>query len=300
MKRMLFRIGIGLLFLGVLGNAEEARDADYRAGIEAWRADRLARLTSDNGWLSLIGLHFLEEGDNTVGSADDNDIVLATGPAYLGTLHLGKYARVKIQVNPGLGVKVDGVEMLSADLADGRRNKPTVVTCGTMSFYVIERGGKKALRVKDSDSERRKHFEGIDYFPIDPAWRIEARWVPFDTAKRVSIKNIVGQESTAMILGKVVFEREGQTYELLPLQDSLGAPLFLIIADETSGEETYGAARFVYADAPKDGIVVLDFNRALNPPCAFTPFATCPLPPAENVLPIAVRAGEKNYRGAHD
>lgn len=114
------------------------------------------------------------------------------------------------------------------------------------------------------------------------------------------MKNILGQESRAMVLGKVVFEREGQTFELLPLQDDLGSPLFLIIADETSGEETYGAARFVYADAPKDGKVVIDFNTALNPPCAYTPFATCPLPPAENVLPIAVRAGEKDYQGSQD
>ena len=197
-------------------------------------------------------------------------------------------------------MRVDGEEVLSADLADGRKNKPTVVTAGTMSFYVIERGGEKALRVKDSESARRRDFVGIDYFPIDPSWRIEAQWVPFAQPKSVPIKNILGQESMAMVLGKVVFEREGQTYELLPLQDSLGAPLFLIIADETSGEETYGAARFVYADAPKDGVVVIDFNKALNPPCAYTPFATCPLPPVENVLPIAVRAGEKDYQGSHD
>jgi uncharacterized protein (DUF1684 family) len=114
------------------------------------------------------------------------------------------------------------------------------------------------------------------------------------------MKNILGEESRAMVMGKVVFEREGQVYELLPLQSSLGAPLFLVIADETGGEETYGAARFVYADAPREGRVIIDFNKALNPPCAFTPFATCPLPPSQNVLPIAVRAGEKNYQGSHD
>ncbi len=300
MLKMLFRIGLGVWCLGMIGYAQAEEVTAYQAEVESWRADRTARLTSERGWLTLIGLHFLEDGANTVGRAEDNDIVLAAGPEHLGVVHLGKYARAKIQVNPGLDVKVDGVEMLSADLSDGRKNKPTMVTCGTMSFYVIERGGKKALRVKDSASARRREFLGIDYFPIDPTWRIEADWVPFTKPRTVSIKNILGQESSAMVLGKVVFEREGQTFELLPLQNDLGSPLFLIIADETSGEETYGAARFVYTDAPKDGKVVIDFNKALNPPCAYTPFATCPLPPKENVLPIAVRAGEKDYRGSHN
>ena len=299
MLKMLLRIGLAFMILGSVAVAQVESDTTYETEIERWRSERTARLTSEGGWLSLIGLHFLKDGDNTLGSAEDNDIVLAAGPEYLGTVHLGKYARVKIQINPGQDVRVDGVEMLSADLADGRKNKPTLVTAGTMSFYVIERGGKKALRVKDSASARRRDFGGIDYFPIDLSWRIQAQWVPFDQPKSVPIKNILGQESMAMVLGKVVFEREGQTYELLPLQDSFGAPLFLIIADETSGEETYGAARFVYADAPKDGVVMIDFNKAINPPCAYTPFATCPLPPAENVMPIAVRAGEKDYRGSH-
>jgi len=300
MLKMLLRIGLVFLLFGSVASAQVEQDTTYETEIETWRSERTARLTSEGGWLSLIGLHFLKDGDNTIGSAEDNDIVLAAGPTHLGTVHLGKYARAKIQINPGQGVKVDGVEMLSADLADGRKNAPTLVTAGTMSFYVIERGGKKALRVKDRESPRRRDFVGIDHFPIDPSWRIEAQWVAFAKAKSVPMKNILGQESRAMVLGKVVFEREGQTFELLPLQDSLGSPLFLIIADETSGEATYGAARFVYADAPKDGVVILDFNQAINPPCAFTPFATCPLPPAENVLPIAVRAGEKDYQGSHD
>ena len=299
MLKMLLWFGL-LCLVGLMPAHARTVGTEYESKIQEWRAERVEKLMSNSGWLSLIGLHFLEEGDNTVGSADDNDIVLAAGPEHLGTVHLGKYARAKIQVNPGHDVKVDGVEMLSADLADGRKNKPTVVTAGTMSFYVIERGGKKALRVKDRESARRRDFVGIDYFPIDPTWRVEARWVPFDQPKSVPMKNILGHESRAMVLGKVVFERKGRTFELLPLQDDLGSPLFLIIADETSGEETYGAARFVYADAPKDGKVVIDFNTALNPPCAYTPFATCPLPPAENVLPIAVRAGEKDYQGSHD
>lgn len=298
---------VSLLFLLVCGSVRAETSAttgagdDYTREVESWRTERVTRLTSEEGWLSLIGLHFIDgKGPHSLGSADDNDIVLAAGPEHIGAVSLDKYGRVKIQINPGLGVMVDGRDYLSANLDEGDHGKPTMVTCGTMSLYVVDRGGKKALRVKDSESERRRDFVGLDYFPIDPSWRIEAKWVPFDKPKQVPIKDILGQESPAMILGKVVFERDGRTFELLPLQDDLGAPLFLIIADKTSGKETYEAVRFIYADAPRDGKVIIDFNHAINPPCAFTPFATCPLPPAENVLPIAVTAGEKNYRGSHE
>lgn len=298
---------VSLLFLMVLGFVRaETPDAvggtdDYTKEVENWRQERVERLTSEEGWLSLIGLHFIEGNEpHSLGSADDNDIVLAAGPEHIGAVSLDKYGRMKIQINPGLGVMVDGRDYMSANLNEGGHGKPTTVTCGTMSFYAIDRGGRKALRVKDSESERRRDFVGLDYFPIDPSWRVEAKWVPFDKPRQVPIKDVLGQKSPAMILGKVVFERNGRTFELLPLQDDLGAPLFLIISDKTSGEETYGAARFVYADAPRDGKVIIDFNKAINPPCAFTPYATCPLPPAENVLPIAVTAGEKNYRGSHE
>lgn len=272
----------------------------YEKEIEAWRDSRLERLTSPDGWLTLIGLHFLETGERTIGSADDNAVVLAAGPEHLGAVTLERNGLVKLKVNAGAEVLVDGRSVLSADLAPDTAGNPTQVTSGTMSFYVINRGGKWALRVKDSGSESRRGFAGIDYFPIDPTWRIVARWVPFERPRDVMIKNVLGQESNALVLGKAVFERDGRTLELLPLQKSLGEPLFFIIADETSGTETYGAARFVYADAPVDGKVVLDFNKAVNPPCAFTPFATCPLPPAENVLPVPVTAGEKDYRGSHE
>ncbi|MCF7689300.1 MAG: DUF1684 domain-containing protein [Cephaloticoccus sp.] len=290
--------GLAWLSLGTGALRAETNDA-YVQEVEEWRASRLARLTSTEGWLTLIGLHFLEPEESTVGRADDNKVKLAAGPDHLGTVTLEANGRVKLQVNPGLGTMVDGREVLSAELAPDISGKPTLVTCGTLSFYVIERGGKLALRVKDSAAERRTNFAGIDYYPIDPTWRIEARWETFDRPRRIKIANILGQESDAMVLGKAVFERAGRTLALLPIQESLGEPLFFIIADETSGKETYGAARFLYADPPAEGKVVLDFNKAVNPPCAFTPFATCPLPPAENVMKIAVTAGEKDYHGEH-
>ena len=289
-----------MLALAIAGAAMAGEPDDYVHQIEAARAERVERLTKPDGWLTLIGLHFLQPGANSVGSAAGNTIVLAKGPAHVGTVMLGPDGKLAITLNPAAEARVNGREVLSASLEDGERAAPTVVTCGAVSFFAIERGGRKALRVKDSESERRTHFLGIDYFPIDPTWRIEADWVPFDRPREVPIKNILGQESPALVPGKAVFKRDGRTFELLPLIEGADEPLFFVISDATSGNETYAAARFLYADPPRDGKLVLDFNEAVNPPCAFTPFATCPLPPKENRLPIAVTAGEKKYRGAHD
>ena len=186
---------------------------------------------------------------------------------------------------------------MSTELRDDSRSAPTQMTTGTISLFVINRDGKKALRVKDSEAETRTHFLGLDYFPIDPSWRIEADWVPFERPREVSIRNILGSVSPALVLGKAVFKRDGHTYELLPIQEDPDGLLFFVISDQTSGDETYAAARFLYAAPPTDDKVILDFNKAQNPPCAFTPFATCPLPPKENELNLAIKAGEKKYRG---
>lgn len=274
--------------------------ADPAGELAAWRADRVARLTAPDGWLTLIGLHFLEPGDSTLGRGPDNRVVLAAGPERLGVVQLDAEGRVRLLVNPGVEVTVGGEPVLSASLGDGRSGRPVTAVCGTMSFHVIDRGGRKALRVKDSAAERRRHFAGIECYPADPAWRIEADWIPYDRPREVPIRNILGQESNALVLGRAVFERDGHLLGLLPIQEAPDAPLFFIISDLTSGTETYAAARFLYADPPRDGKVVLDFNRAINPPCAFTPFATCPLPPEENRLPVAVTAGEKDYAGGHE
>jgi len=291
---------VGVALVTAAPATMRAADDAYAKEIETWRTERVQRLTTPDGWLTLIGLHFLQTGDNTVGTAADNSIVLAKGPAHLGTVKLGTDDRVNIALTPGSDARVNGRSVLAAELFSGGDVKPTTVAFGTASFFVIERGGKKALRVKDSEAERRTHFLDIDYFLIDPAWRIEASWVPFEQPREIPIANVLGQVSPAIVTGKAVFEHEGKKFELLPIEDEPGGSLFFVIADATSGKETYGAARFLYADAPVDGKVVLDFNRAQNPPCAFTPFATCPLPPKENKLPFAVTAGEKNYRGAHD
>lgn len=291
----------GLLAMALLAGAASAAEGSpaYTKDIETWRAQRVARLTTPDGWLTLIGLHFLNPGDNTIGSAKDNDIVFAKGPAHLGKVTLAADGGLKIALAASADARIDGKPALVGDLKwTGRR--PTIVTVGTLSFFVIDRSGKKALRVKDSEAERRTHFLGIDYFPIDPAWRIEAQWVEFDEPRTIPITNMIGLVSPAVVHGKAVFEHDGKKVELIPIDEGPGEPLFFVISDATSGQETYGACRFLYADAPENGKVVLDFNRTENPPCAFTPFATCPLPPKENRLPFAVNAGEKNYRGGHE
>lgn len=288
------------LAAGVAPAAGAAGDDDsYAKEVEAARTARVARLTTADGWLTLIGLHFLPTGESTIGSAKDNAIVLASGPAHLGKVTLAPEGRVSIALAPSAEARINGRAVMTADLPVSE-GKPVVVTAGTLSFFVIERGGKKALRVKDSAAERRTRFLGLDYFPIDPAWRIEARWVPFDQPREISIANMLGQMESALVAGKAVFEHEGRQVELLPIEDGVGGPLFFVISDQTSGKETYAAARFLYAEPPVDGKLTLDFNMAQNPPCAFTLFATCPLPPKENRLPFAVTAGEKDYRGGHE
>lgn len=271
--------------------------ADYVQSVEQWRAGRLERLTRADGWLALIGRHPLEIGVWSVGSAPGNAIRLAAGPAQLGTITRTGDNTITFALADGVEAAIDGTSERTAPLLHSRDAKPTYVRAGTINFYILEQGGRFFLRVRDSESARRKNFAGLDNYPVDPKWRIEAAWVPFETPRQLPITNVVGLTQDAACPGKAVFTLNGRTHELLPLQDAPDDDLFFILTDTTAGEETYEASRFLYASPPQDGKVILDFNRLYNPPCAFTPFTTCPLPPKENVLPIAVKAGEKKYRG---
>ena len=282
--------------------SNNAPDA-YQQSIEKWRAERVERLTAPEGWLSLIGLEWLQQGANKVGSASDNDIVLQAGPAHLGVVTLDALGQLRIKLDKDSGATVDGKQVQEATLIDDMHvsgnASPTKVAFGSANFFVIDRDGRKALRVKDAQAASRKHFLGIDYFPIDPSWRIVADWVPFDPPHDLQVGSVIGTIDTVKVPGKAVFTRDGHTYELLPYQEEPGGELFFVLADRTSGHETYGAARFLYAALPQNGKVVLDFNKAYNPPCSFTPFATCPLAPPENRLDLRITAGEKKYRGGH-
>ncbi|MEP7044508.1 MAG: DUF1684 domain-containing protein [Dokdonella sp.] len=271
--------------------------ADYVKQIETGRAQRVERLKAPNGWLSLIGLPWLKDGGNKVGSAKDNDVVLTKGPAHLGTITL-KSGKATLELDAKADATIDGKKVSSAELLDDSHEKPTTVAFGTVNFYVIDRNGKKGLRVKDSEAETRAKFVGIDYFPIDPSWRVEAKWEPYQPAHTLDIPTVLGTVDKMPVPGKAVFERGGKKYELLPvLEDKDAKELWFIFADGTTSKQTYGSGRFLYADMPKDGKLVIDFNKAYNPPCAFTPYATCPLAPPENRLSVPVTAGEKKYRG---
>jgi uncharacterized protein len=273
-------------------------DDDYVREIESWRDERAQRLRSPTGWLSLVGLEWLKAGANRVGSAKDNDIVIAKAPAHLGTIDWSG-DKVTATLNADSGALVDGRRVSSAELLDDAHADPTTISFGTVNFYLVDRaGGKKGLRIKDSEAQTRTQFLGLDYFPVDPSWRIEAKWVAFDPPHTLEIPNVLGTIDSMTVPGKAVFEHAGKSFELLPVLETEDADeLFYIIADKTSGKETYGAGRFFYSSMPKDGKVVLDFNKAYNPPCAFTPYATCPLAPPENRMGVAVKAGEKKYRG---
>jgi len=299
---------VGLLFAvgtvtALAAPAATPVPAEFAQDLATWKAERVERLKAPDSWLSLVGLHWLAPGDNSLGTAEDCTIRLNAGPAYLGRVTLAEDGRVTFIPAPASlatsnGRAVPGSRWGAVEL-NYRSGKPSSVVAQNVSFVVIQRGEKIGLRVRDTESLRRKNFVGIDYFPADPTWRIEAEWVAFPEPRQIPITNVLGQTTPSRAIGKAVFTRDGQTYELTPIVEAGDNELFFIFNDGTSGEETYGAARFLYATAPRDGKVVLDFNRALNPPCAFTPFATCPLPPPENRLKLRITAGEKAYRGEH-
>ena len=291
-----------LLFLLLFPLAAAAGGAeDYLAEIARQRQAREEGLRQPLGWLSLVGLHWIEAGSHRVGSAPDSDIVLAVGPGHLGEIHL-KDGVVTLALEQAEDVAVDGVPAAAGEIAlrPDTQGSPTQITFdqGVAGFNLIERGGRFALRVRDARAQTRTRFSGLDFYPADPAWRIDARFEPHPEGRTLDIANAIGQLAPEPNPGAVVFEREGKTYRIEALANPDGS-LFLIFADRTSGRETYGAGRFLDTPAPRDGRVTVDFNLAYNPPCAFNAFSTCPLPPPENRLKLAVQAGEKKYAEPH-
>ncbi len=279
--------------------------AVFEQDVAKWRSERVERLRKPDGWLSLVGLHWIEPGVHHLGMADANDIQLRTGPAKLGTLTM-KDGKAMLQPDAAAGVTIDG-KPVSGEIAlqSDAKGDPTVVAFnnGSANFQVIERSGRFALRVKDANAPTRTGFVGIDYFDADPSWRFNARFEPHPPGKTIQIASVINTIDPMVNPGKVVFEKDGKTYSLEAVDEEDGSgELFLIYADHTNGKSTYAAGRFLYADPPKNGMTVVDFNRSYNPPCVFTHYATCPLPPPENRLDLTIDAGEKAYRGAvhHD
>lgn len=270
--------------------------AEFAASEQAWRDQRRAELTRPDGWTSLVGLHWLDPGTHRVGSAADNGIRLLLGPAHLGVFSVRDG---KARFVADAAVTVDGAPSKGGTLrSDADAGGPSVIAFddGKGLATVIARGGRLALRVKHADADSRTHFGGLEYWPGGPQWRVQARFLPHPPGKTLPITNIIGTTDEIPNPGVVEFSRNGTPYRLEALDEGEGT-LFLVFADRTSGHGSYGAGRFLDAPMPDaQGRLVLDFNRAYNPPCAFTPFATCPLPPPENRLDLRVEAGEKAYR----
>jgi uncharacterized protein (DUF1684 family) len=284
---------------------EQPMNPQQAAAVEAWRKGRLERLEAPDGWLSLVGLEWLDEGDNRLGSAADADVHFpASAPANLGTITRHGEALTLAPAPPQPGqapLTIDGKPVTKpTNLASDAQGEPTTVSFGSIEFYVIQRGDRWAARIKDSESPIRTGFQGLDYYPLRGDWVVSASFEPAPKGTKIPVPNILGTTEDADSPGNVVFSRDGHDVRLQAIDEGDGR-LFLVFGDQTNGKGTYGGGRFVYAAPPKPGerTVTVDFNQAYNPPCVFTPYATCPLPPKGNKMPFPIEAGEKLWAGYH-
>ena len=280
--------------------AEATAQAAFEADQQAWRSQRRDRLLEPDGWASLIGLHWVDPGAHRVGSDEDNGIRIAMGPAHLGVLR-NEDGVVVFEPEAAAGVQLDDAPMAGAAplKTDAQPGGPSVLSFddGKGQATVIERDDRLALRVRHADAPTRTGFTTLEYWPGGRDWVVDARFEPHPDGRTIQIANIIGSLDDTPNPGAVVFERDGKAFRIEALDEG-GDELFLIFADRTSGHGSYSAGRYLYVPKPgADGRVTVDFNRAYNPPCAFTAFATCPLPPPENRLDLAITAGEKAYHG---
>ncbi len=299
--RGLFGAGLFVFLLAACGGSEDSpslvedsltteQDA-WRDDVERWREGRLARLTAEDGWLALMALAFPGDGRWTVGQGEEHDLPVISGPELWGVLEIEAGQAWFEAADPAVRIEGDlsgRVQILDAEASDS-----LAVAADSGRFRVQRRPSGLAYRARDALAPTRQAFRGIEHFPVDPAWRIEARWDAHQPERELLVANVLGELIEEVNPGRAVFELNGQRFALEAV--AADAQLFFIFADRTSGRETYGLGRFLYTDLPDNGRVVLDFNRAYNPPCAFTAFTSCPLPPQENRLDLRVEAGELAY-----
>ncbi len=299
MKYISFFILISILSFTIF-NCSKTKNfnvLEYRSEIQEWQKKRNDRLKLPDSWLTLTGLFWLTEGENKMGADSSNKVIFPQGRTlnyigsiYLdnGNMHLKAAKDVKITVNDSL---VTEIQLLSD--GDGKAN-PTIMKHESFTFYIIKRGEQVGVRLKDNKNPSFLNFKGLEYFEINPDWRFEADFIPYIPPKIIPIVNILNQVNNDTCTGAISFEVDGKIHELDALKD--GNNLFIIFNDLTSGKETYGMGRYLYTSLPdSENIVVLDFNKSYNPPCVFSEFATCPLPPEQNYLNLRIEAGEKKY-----
>lgn len=287
-----------------VGGMGAGEDAQYRAAVEKWRRDYETDLKSDTGWLSISGLFWLHEGENHFGSDPLNDIVLpeAAAPPDAGYIELHG-DKVTAHVNPGVIVTMAGKPVTTAELTPDSRighTKPSdaQLEIGGLRLWVHASGDRFAIRLRDKNSILRKNFTGLHWFPIDESYRVIARYTPYEKDKKIQVQNLAGDSLQFPVSGSIVFTLRGQELHLDAQTDDAGA-LSFVFRDLTSGKETYGAGRFLDTKPVKNGEVILDFNEAYNPPCAYNPYTTCPIPPPQNRLRRRIEAGEMAYKHDH-
>lgn len=298
------RTGLGAALVALLGMAcsdplapDEANLGEYVAGIESWRSEREARLTEPHGWLSLIGLHPLAEGETRIGRSSDVDLRMPRGPDFWGSLSFDGHS-IRFEAATGVAATVAGNPITKADLGWRSGEDSNRIEVAGIAFHAIDRAGVPHLRVRDPEAPSRREFVGLSWYPVDRSWAIDAEFEPHPAGTTLRIADITGQVGEQPNPGAVRFVRNGEVHRLQAVQSTPESRLWFIFADGTTGKETYGLGRFLYFDAPEQGRVRLDFNQAYNPPCAFNPHTTCPLPPPSNRLRLPIEAGERNYTGA--
>jgi uncharacterized protein len=272
---------------------------EYLEEIKQWHQHRLERLKADDGWLNLVGRTWLKPGVNKFGSAKDNDVLIESDkvPKYIGVF-VFEDSSVTMKVNDGVEVLLNGNPVKEMKMIGDESKDMNVFQYGPIKWNLIIRDTLYGIRFRDLESEFVKNFKGIERFPVNDDWRIEAKYVAYDPPKKISVPNILGQIDEESSPGAVLFIKNNQSYKLDAIDE--GERLWFIFADGTSGEETYGGGRFLYTDkADSNGIVIVDFNKAYDPPCVLTKYATCPMPPKQNYLAIRITAGEKMYGENH-
>ena len=298
MKSNLIIVFFLMLIISSCNNDKQITAEEHRREIEAWHAKQIVSLKSETGWLNLIGLYWLREGENSFGSGTAMDFNLENEnyPTEIGTFFL---KGGKVYFEP----KVMGVESEGADVEgkilifDPESKTSKSLYFESLHWVIIKRSDAFGVRLRDYEADAVSNFEGVEQYPIDLSWRIEAEFIPYESTKTISITNVLGQTTPNPTPGYLEFQIGGKTFTLDALEGE--EELFLIFADETSGRDTYGGGRYMYVKkADASGKVIIDFNKAYNPPCVYTPHATCPLPPRQNILDVAITAGHKNY-GEH-
>ena len=295
MRGLTIFVVLTLFTLAFCAGAEEQNN--YATAISKWRSEREANLKKETGWLTVAGLSWLKEGKNTVGRGDEFDVRLTENfkGKKFGEIDFKNGAAV-LRVETGVEAQSDGKNISGAvNLVSDEKGKPTEIRTGSQTFYLIRREDRFGIRLKDSNSEARRNFKGLHWFPVDESYKVAARFEAFPEPKEVAVSNVLGGNFKMKSPGLLKFSLKGKEYALQPVDEGDGT-LFIIFRDKSSENATYKSGRFLYADKPVNGQAVLDFNKAENPPCAFTPFATCPLPPPQNRLDdLEIAAGEKRY-----